>query len=68
MPNKSSPFHKFTVVITKQTLPSAGLFEKTVSLKKKKNQYSVTSGLTPYKTPVNFPRTEETSNTQTGKS
>lgn len=66
MPNKSSPFHEFTAVITKQTLPSAGLFEKPVPFKKKK-QYSVPSGLRAYKIPANFPRTEETSNTQTGK-
>lgn len=65
MPNKSGPFREFTAVITKQTLPSAGLFEKPVALKKKKNQYSAPSGLRPYKTPANF--SEKTSNTQIGK-
>lgn len=36
MPNKGRPFYEFTVLITKQTLPSAGLFEKTVALIKEK--------------------------------
>lgn len=57
--------YSFTVLITKETLPSGGLFEKTFTLKKeKKKKYSVLSGLTPYEKPVSFPRTEETSNTQ----
>lgn len=62
MSYKSTRFYKFTVLITKETLPSGGLFEKTFPLKKEKTQYSVLSGLTPYKNPVSFPRTEETSN------
>lgn len=36
MPNKSSHFYEFTALITKETLPSGGLFEKTFTIKKGK--------------------------------